>query len=83
MSDQLYKKGNVVIKLKNENRRKVEEFLNRAFSNYQEENPCPKCGSHNVDIDLAALGDGCVAGSEWCNDCEWKIDINTFPKRGT
>ena len=39
---------------------------------YREKNPCPKCGSHNVDIELNCISGPHMSGSEWCNDCGWK-----------
>jgi hypothetical protein len=47
---------------------------------YQDEHPCPKCGSHNVHIEINGLGGGNVDGSEWCEDCGWRKDTNTFKK---
>lgn len=39
---------------------------------YRENNPCPKCGSHNVDIELDCISGAHMSGSEWCNDCGWR-----------
>jgi predicted RNA-binding Zn-ribbon protein involved in translation (DUF1610 family) len=55
-------------------------FMNAMEKRYQDNHPCPKCGSHNVHIDIDCLGGGNVAGSEWCDDCGWKKKTDTFPK---
>jgi ribosomal protein L37AE/L43A len=59
---------------------KATKFINFLEKQYQEKHPCPKCGSHNVHIEIAGLGGGCIAGSEWCDDCDWIKETNTFKK---
>ena len=43
----------------------VEKDQEISHKKFQDNNPCPKCGSHNVDIDLGT--------PMWCKDCghEW------------
>jgi predicted RNA-binding Zn-ribbon protein involved in translation (DUF1610 family) len=57
-------------------------FMDAMEKQYQNNHPCPECGSHNVHIDIDCLGGGNVAGAEWCDDCGWKNKTNTFPKGG-
>lgn len=53
------------------------EFMAHCMSQYKEQNPCPKCGSHNVDIEINNINGAEMSGSEWCNDCGWRNDTNT------
>ena len=39
----------------------VEKYMNTCDENFKKNNPCPKCGSHNVDLDWGT--------PIWCNDC--------------
>jgi ribosomal protein L37AE/L43A len=55
-------------------------FMDAMEKKYQQNHPCPQCGSHNVHIEINGLGGGNVDGSEWCDDCGWKKDTNTFKK---
>jgi ribosomal protein L37AE/L43A len=57
-------------------------FMDAMEKQYQDNHPCPKCGSHNVHIEINGLGGGNVDGSEWCDDCGWKKETNTFSKEG-
>jgi hypothetical protein len=43
----------------------IEKYHEECEKKFQDENPCPKCGSHNVDCDWGT--------PTWCNDCgyEW------------
>ena len=43
----------------------VKKHMDECDEKFKAENPCPKCGSHNVDCDLMT--------PMWCNDCghEW------------
>lgn len=75
-----YKRGSMVINLNDDDVDIATEFLNKLFSDYQKDNPCPDCGSHNVEIDIGGLGDGCLFGEEWCNDCGWEKVTSTFPE---
>lgn len=75
-----YKRGSMIIKLNETDIDIASGFLNRLFSDdYQKENPCPDCGSHNVEIDIGGLGDGYLFGEEWCNDCGWQKETSTLP----
>jgi Zn finger protein HypA/HybF involved in hydrogenase expression len=42
----------------------VAKYMNDCDEKFKEEHPCPKCGSHNVDIDLGT--------PMWCNDCGYR-----------
>lgn len=42
----------------------VKKHMDECDNEFKEKNPCPKCGSHNVDIDLGT--------PMWCNDCGWE-----------
>jgi transcription elongation factor Elf1 len=46
---------------------------------YQDKHPCPNCGSRNVHIEIDGIGGNCVSGTEWCDECGWRHDTNTFP----
>lgn len=61
--------------------KQAEKIMKYFKQEYQDKHPCPKCGSHNVHIDIDCIGGGNVAGSEWCDDCGWKEDTNTFTKK--
>lgn len=40
---------------------RIKKYNVSCDKKFKEEHPCPKCGSHNVDIDWAT--------PMWCNDC--------------
>jgi|WetSurMetagenome_2_1015567.scaffolds.fasta_scaffold114924_3 DNA-directed RNA polymerase subunit RPC12/RpoP len=42
----------------------VEKYSEECDEKFKKEHPCPKCGSHNVDIDWGT--------PMWCNDCGHK-----------
>ena len=42
----------------------IEKYMKEYNEKFKKKNPCPKCGSHNVDIDLGT--------PMWCNDCGYK-----------
>ena len=42
----------------------VKTLMDACDTKFKADNPCPKCGSHNVDIDLGT--------PMWCNDCGWE-----------
>ena len=42
----------------------VKKHMDDCAKKFNEENPCPKCGSHNVDIDWGT--------PMWCNDCGYR-----------
>ena len=46
--------------------------MDRIDREYREKNPCPDCGSHNVDHEIIWINGPHVCGDEWCNDCGWK-----------
>jgi hypothetical protein len=60
-----------------EERENIKRYMVFLEKKYQDENPCPNCGSHNVHIKIDAIGSG-VAGSEYCDDCSWRKVTNTF-----
>ena len=64
-----------------EDLKRATKIVNRLEKRYQDNHPCPKCGSHNVHIDCYAMGGGYVAGKEWCDDCKWEKVTDTFPKK--
>jgi transcription elongation factor Elf1 len=55
-----------------ESLRIAQKIMDNCLKKYQRENPCPKCGSHNVDIDIDTINGVSMSGSEWCNDCGWR-----------
>lgn len=42
----------------------VEKHMNECDEKFRRNNPCPKCGSHNVDLDWGT--------PIWCNDCGYR-----------
>ena len=44
----------------------VKKYMNDCEKKFKENNPCPKCGSHNVDVDWGT--------QVWCNDCGYRWD---------
>jgi hypothetical protein len=50
----------------------VNHFFDKCEREYQDKNPCPKCGSHNTHFEPLAFGKGKSTWCEWCDDCEWK-----------
>jgi Zn finger protein HypA/HybF involved in hydrogenase expression len=42
----------------------VKKHMDACDIKFKADNPCPKCGSHNVDIDLGT--------PMWCVDCGWE-----------
>ena len=58
----------------------IARFFDNLRKEYQEKNPCPNCGSHNVEIEITTISNALVAGIEWCNDCGWEKETNTFGK---
>ena len=61
--------------------KRASQFMDRLEKQYQKNHPCPQCGSHNVHIEINALGGGNVAGNEWCDNCGWEKVTDTFPKK--
>lgn len=55
----------------------VELIFKHMKEEYQRKNPCPKCGSHNVQIDIDWISGADMQGREWCNDCGWKKITST------
>lgn len=55
----------------------AQRMIDRAHKKYQDENPCPKCGSHNVDFDLIYISGPRSGWVEWCHDCGWKEETKT------
>jgi hypothetical protein len=47
----------------------VQKHMDACDKKFKEENPCPKCGSHNVDVDCGT--------PIWCEDCghEWGYKV--------
>lgn len=50
---------------------RAQAYMKKCTEKFQKENPCPKCGSHNVDIDWAT--------PIFCRDCgyEWLPEKNS------
>ena len=44
---------------------RVKKYMDDCNKKFKDENPCPKCGSHDVDCDWGS--------PTWCNNCghEW------------
>lgn len=57
--------------------KQIEYIFKREQEKYKENNPCPMCGSHNVDYDLNWINGKDSRWVEWCNDCGWKKEHNT------
>lgn len=55
----------------------AKRYMDFIYEKYCRENPCPVCGSHNVDIELNWMNGAHMSGSEWCNECGWKKDTET------
>ena len=49
--------------------KQIEYIFKREQEEYQKENPCPKCGSHNVDCDLCWIDGADSCWVEYCNNC--------------
>jgi predicted nucleic-acid-binding Zn-ribbon protein len=46
-------------------------YMDECRRKYQQENPCPKCGSHNTHIEPIAIYGPKSAWIEYCDDCGW------------
>lgn len=53
----------------------VQNHSKRCQERFQRENPCPKCGSHNTDIDWGT--------PMFCRDCgyEWEKELREMKTR--
>lgn len=80
MIKEVYEHGRMVIEFDKKSIDVAKDFMDKLLSAYQNDHPCPDCGSHNVEIDIDVLGEGYVCGSEWCNDCGWTKITDTFPE---
>lgn len=51
---------------------KLQRAQEKRDQKYRDENPCPACGSHNVDFDIMYISGPHSGWIEWCNDCGWE-----------
>lgn len=53
------------------------KYMEACEKKYQDENPCPKCGSHNTHLDLNYISGARSSWSEYCDDCGWEKTTNS------
>ena len=60
------------IHISKETMKTVNSIFEEANKKYREENPCPRCGSHEVGFDITFINGPHSGWIEWCNSCGWK-----------
>lgn len=55
----------------------AQAIMDKAAKKYRDENPCPECGSHDVELDILYISGPRSGWVEWCNTCGWKRETKT------
>jgi predicted nucleic-acid-binding Zn-ribbon protein len=54
----------------------AQAHMDACEKKYQQEHPCPKCGSHNTHLEPIAICGAKSSWIEWCDDCKWEKETD-------